>query len=93
MCKNECAFSKDAEIVNDLGLHARCAAKIAELARKAKSKVWLHKGDETVDAKSMIDILTLACEKGTAIRVYVEAPSDEDTLNSIIALVKSGFGE
>lgn len=93
MCKNACSLSKDAVIVNDLGLHARSAAKIAELARKAKSKVWLQKGDDRVDAKSMIDILTLACEKGTAIRILVEAPADVDTLDRIAALFMNGFGE
>jgi len=58
------AFSKDVTVVNELGLHARSAGKIAKLAGDAVSKVWVQKDEERVDAGSILDILTLACEKG-----------------------------
>ena len=93
MCKNVCAFSKDVIVVNELGIHARSAAKIAELAQNAKSKVWVQKGDEKVDAKSIIDILTLACAKGSTIRIAIEDQSDRETFNKIIKLVRNGFEE
>ena len=93
MCKNACAFSKDVIVVNELGIHARSAAKIAELAQNAKSKVWVQKGDEKVDAKSIMDILTLACAKGSTIRIAIDDQSDRDTFNKIIKLVKNGFEE
>jgi phosphocarrier protein HPr len=91
MCKNACAFSKDVIVVNELGIHARSAAKIAELAQNAKSKVWVQKGDEKVDGKSIIDILTLACAKGSTIRIAIEDQSDRETFNKIIKLVRNGF--
>ncbi|MFO7559858.1 MAG: HPr family phosphocarrier protein [Desulfobacterales bacterium] len=80
-------------ILNPLGLHARPAALIAEAAQKAKSKVWIIRNGEKVDASSIIDILTLACLKGTKIMLQVDDPSDKDVLNSIAALFESGFGE
>jgi phosphocarrier protein HPr len=86
-------FSQDVTVVNELGIHARSAAKIAELAKNAKSKVWVQKGDEKVDGKSVIDILTLAAEKGSTIRIAIEDASEMDTLNRIIKLVSDGFGE
>jgi phosphocarrier protein HPr len=93
MCKNAYAFSKDVIVINELGIHARSAAKIAELAQNAKSKVWVQKGDEKVDAKSIMDILTLACAKGSTIRIAIEDQSDRDTFNKIIKLVRNGFEE
>ena len=93
MCKNVCAFSKNVIVVNELGIHARSAAKIAELAQNAKSKVWVQKGDEKVDAKSIIDILTLGCEKGSTLQITIEDQSDMETFNKIITLVRNGFGE
>jgi phosphocarrier protein len=93
MCENIEAFSKDAIVVNELGLHARSAAKIAELAKNAKSNVWLQKGGEKVDAKSIIDILTLACEKGSTIQIVIEDQSDMDILNNVLKLIRNGFGE
>ena len=93
MCKHIGAFSKDVIVVNELGLHARSAAKIAELAQNAKSNVWLQKGEEKVDGKSIIDILTLACEKGSTIRIAIEDQSDMEIFNKIVNLVRNGFGE
>jgi len=86
-------FSKDVTVVNDLGLHARSAAKIAELARDASSKVWLEKNKERVDARSILDILTLACEKGSKLTIVIKDTSDMPILNRIVRLVKNGFGE
>lgn len=86
-------LSKQVTILNELGLHARPAALIAEVAQKAKSNVWIIRNGETVDASSIIDILTLACLKGTEITLQVDDPSDRDVLNNITALFESGFGE
>ena len=86
-------FSKDIFIINELGLHARSAARIAEMALHAKSNVWITKEEETVDAKSIIDMLTLACAKGSKITVAIESGSDIDILNNIVQLVEAGFGE
>ena len=86
-------FSKDVTIINELGLHARSAAQIAQIARHAKSKVWVIRDDETVDAESVIDILTLACGKGSNITIKIDNHMDMDILNQIVELVESGFGE
>lgn len=87
------AQSKTIRIVNDLGLHARSAAKLAKLAAEASGGVWIMKNGNTADATSMLDILTLACPKGTKITVSVDDESDLDILEHIAALVRSGFGE
>jgi phosphocarrier protein len=80
-------------VTNELGVHARSAAKIAKLAQKAKSAVWLIKGEVKVDAGSIMEILTLECAKGTHIGLMVENPSDENILEEIVALVENGFEE
>ena len=93
MNETEQAFSKEVTVVNELGLHARSAAKIAELARDATSKVWVQKNEERVDARSILDILTLACEKGSKLTIVIEDRADMLILNRIVDLVKNGFGE
>jgi phosphotransferase system HPr (HPr) family protein len=84
---------KETVIRNRLGLHARAAGQIALLAQKAAHPVWLQCGDVRADASSIIDILTLACGKGSPIRVMVESPEDRAVLEAIIELVEQGFGE
>jgi phosphocarrier protein len=87
------ARSRSLSIVNDLGLHARSAAKLAQLAGEATSGVWIMKNGDAADATSMLDILTLACPKGTTITVSIDDEADMPVLERICALVRSGFGE
>ena len=90
---NEQGISRTTVICNELGLHARSAAKIAEIAGNAVSNIWLVKDDQRADASSIVDILTLACEKGTKIEIIIEDPADADILTALVDLVDSGFGE
>ena len=80
-------------IVNELGLHARSAAKIAEVAQNAKHKVWVRYDGEQVDAASIIDILTLGAACGSEIEIEIENAEDTSILNAIANLVQTGFGE
>jgi phosphotransferase system HPr (HPr) family protein len=84
---------KVATIKNELGLHARSAAQIAHIASKSAAGVWLEKDDKMADASSIIDILTLACEKGTKITIIIENLADINILDAIVDLIDSGFGE
>ena len=84
---------KRVTVINELGLHARPAAMIAKLARKARAGIWLIKNGEQVDASSIIDILTLEGSKGTGITLRIDHPDDIDILNEIRTLFDNGFKE
>ena len=84
---------RDVIIKNELGLHARSAAQIAKLVQNSKAAVWIKRGDEKADASSIVDILTLACEKGSTITIIIEDPADIDILKAIAEMVESEFGE
>ena len=86
-------LSREVVIVNELGLHARSAAKIAALAQNSKAAVWVQKDAEKADASSIVDILTLACEKGSKITLTIEDKADRPILEDIVNLVETGFGE
>ena len=85
--------SRTLTIVNDLGMHARSAAKLAKLAEAASQGVWILKNGDTADATSMLDIMTLACPKGSEITIRIDDEADLETLERIVELVRSGFGE
>ena len=93
MTHNQTEIRKDVTIVNELGMHARSAAQLSEIAKEARAPIWLQRDNERVDARSIIDILTLACEKGSTITIVIEDPADLDTLDRIVDLVQDGFGE
>ena len=89
----ETNLQRSVMIVNELGLHARSAAKIAEVAQNAKHKVWVGLEDDKVDAASIIDLLTLGCNQGTEIVISIENETDHPILKQIVDLVEAGFGE
>lgn len=85
--------SRRVVVKNELGLHARPAALIARIARNAQAGIWIALNENTVDATSVIDILTLACQKNCEITLIIDDESDIDILNDIVDLIESGFGE
>ena len=80
-------------IKNELGLHARSAAQIADIAQDSIANVWIQKGDEKADAASILDILTLACAKEAQITIVIEDLADLPILDAITDLVDRGFGK
>ena len=87
------SLSRTVNITNQLGLHARAAAKIAKIAESASAGVWIIRNRQRADASSILDILTLANEEDAHITIAVDNPSDMDILNAIEEMVKKGFGE
>ena len=86
-------LSKNVTITNPLGLHARSAAKIAKLVKKARSNVWIIKDKDKANASSIIDILSLAGIKDSELTLLIEDASDIDILNDLAQLIEDGFGE
>ena len=86
-------LSRNVIVINELGLHARSAARIAEIARKANYRVWIIKNKKKVDASSILDILTLESTKGSKITLKIDNKSDLDILNDIVKQFETGFGE
>ena len=93
MAEKEQKKYRHTTIVNELGLHARSAAQIADIAQNSIANVWIQKDDEKADASSILDILTLACPKETKITIIIEDLADIKILTAIVDLVDSGFGE
>ena len=94
MATNDQSLERDLEIVNELGLHARSAALLAKTAQQAANGVWIRRsGGEEMDAKQILDILTLAAGRGERVHIRIEDPDDADVLNRIVKLFQDGFGE
>ncbi|MFH2092858.1 MAG: HPr family phosphocarrier protein [Pseudomonadota bacterium] len=86
-------LTRRTSVKNELGMHARPASKIAQIAGEAKSDVWLSIDSQKSDAASIIDILSMCAVKGTQICVEIEDEADTLILDQIIDFFESGFGE
>ena len=65
---HECEFI----VVSTLGLHARPAGQFVSVAGRFKSKISVGRGDEWVDGRSVLSLLSLAAGNGTKLRIRAE---------------------
>ena len=87
------SFSKTVTIVNQLGLHARAATKLAQLCQKFDARIELQQEGRTADASSVLALLMLASSKGKNVEVVTHGNQAEAALISVVELIESGFDE
>jgi phosphocarrier protein HPr len=80
-------------IVNKLGMHARSAALFSKQASQFTSKIEVIKDQMKVNGKSIMELLTIAAVKGAKIIIRTDGNDEEAAVNSLVSLVKDGFGE
>ncbi|KXF80042.1 HPr family phosphocarrier protein [Enterovibrio coralii] len=86
-------LSKEVLIRNRLGLHARAAIKLVELAQSFDAEVTVSKGDQTVTADSVMAILLLDSSQGEQIMVSANGTQAEQALDAVTSLIEAGFDE
>ncbi len=85
--------SQEVKVVNKLGMHARAAARFVREASRHPCEVWLRKGEDRVNGKSIMGILTLAGARGDTLVIETDGPGEVDALDALVELVRGGFGE
>lgn len=86
-------ITRDAPIVNPLGLHARPAAQFVKLASTFESEIEVRKDGLTINGKSIMGVMMLAAECGSTITITATGVDEEAAVAALIALVARGFGE
>ena len=85
--------SQNVTVVNQLGMHARAAAKFVHLATRYEARVKVARDHREMDGKSIMGILLLAAARGSTITISAEGTDEHDAVSALVALVESGFGE
>jgi phosphocarrier protein len=85
--------SQSVTVVNELGMHARAAAKFVHLAARFTARVKVARQGREMDGKSIMGILLLAAARGSRITISADGADEEAVIAALVALVESGFGE
>jgi len=85
--------SREVTVRNQLGMHARAAAKFVHLATRFEARVRVAHDRREMDGKSIMGILLLAAARGTTITISADGADELDAVSALVALVESGFGE
>jgi len=80
-------------VSNRAGIHARPAAFLVQVAKDFKSSIYLEKGNDRINVKSIMGILTLAAAYKTELKVIAEGEDEEQAVQAIIRLFESKFEE
>lgn len=82
----------EVEVINKAGLHARAAAKLAELCGRFACEIQVGH-EKMVDGKSILSLMMLAAVKGTMLTVETKGPDEDEALQAITDLVNNRFDE
>jgi phosphocarrier protein len=86
-------IEKTVMIKNKLGLHARAAVKLVNLANRFESSVKIEKDGSEIDGKSILGILTLAATQGSEIKLRVSGRDEAKAAEALIGLINDRFQE
>jgi len=87
------SLSRDIEIINKLGMHARAAAKFVKLASAFESQIDIERKGRRVNGKSIMGVMMLAASKGSEITIYADGNDAEESLDQLEALINNRFDE
>jgi phosphocarrier protein len=86
-------LQREAEIVNKLGMHARAAAKLTQLAGQFNSSIWLTRNGKRVNAKSIMGVMMLAAARGATISIEADGPDEAAAMQALTELIANCFEE
>ncbi len=86
-------LTRETEIINKLGLHARASAKLTQLAGKFQCEVWMAKGSRRINAKSIMGVMMLAAGKGSKVTLETDGADEAEAMDALLALIADYFGE
>lgn len=85
--------SREIEIINKLGLHARASSKLVQLANGFKSDIMIVRNGRQANAKSIMSLMMLAAAKGAKITVTSNGDDETEALEKVCELFADRFGE
>jgi phosphocarrier protein HPr len=85
--------TREIQVSNQLGLHARAAAKFVHMATRYESQIRVRRDSRVMDGKSIMGILLLAAARGTTLTISADGPDEAAAVDALCQLVASGFGE
>ena len=86
-------ISANVTIVNNLGLHARAASRLVNCASGFVADIEIARGTRSVNAKSIMGVLTLAAAIGTELVLQADGPDERQAVDALTTLFQDRFGE
>lgn len=86
-------ITRELQIINKLGLHARAAAKLVKLSSSFESNIDIEKEGQRVNCKSIMGVMMLAASCGSNITLSAHGSDEIDALEAVADLINRRFDE
>ncbi|SHI05885.1 HPr family phosphocarrier protein [Ferrimonas marina] len=86
-------IERDVEVINKLGLHARAATRLVQLAAGFDAQICLSQGEQQAEADSVLGILLLQGSQGKTVTVRCQGPDADDAMEAVCNLFAARFDE
>lgn len=86
-------LSREVEIINKLGMHARAAAKFVQLATSFECHIDLERNSKRVNGKSIMGVMMLAANKGSSITIHADGADADISIEKLVELINNRFDE
>lgn len=86
-------MKRKVKIINESGLHARPAAIFVKTASQFKSEINIEFKDSVLNAKSIMNILSMGAKKGDEVVIITNGPDEKEALDALVNQIESKFGE
>jgi phosphocarrier protein len=87
------AVSREVQITNQRGLHARASAKFVNLASEIDAEIEVEKDGNRVCGTSIMGLMMLGAAMGDSITIRAEGDGADAAVAALAALVEDRFGE
>ena len=84
-------YTQEITVTNEVGLHAKPATYFIQKANEFQSGIWVEKDERRVNAKSLLDILSLGIVQGTTVTLIADGSDEEAAVKTLAELVNSGL--
>jgi len=87
------SITKELEIKNIKGIHARAAAAFVKLAETYTSDIQVERMGMVVSGLSIMGLMMLSASKGTTIKITISGDDEQQAMQEITKLIDNKFGE
>jgi phosphocarrier protein len=84
---------KMVKVLNRAGIHARPSALLVQTVKDFKSSIYIEKGNDKINAKSILGVITLGAGFDTELKISAEGEDEQEAVNAVVRLFESKFEE
>jgi phosphocarrier protein len=86
-------YEETVKVINRAGVHARPAALLVQAAKDFKGEIYMERGDDRINGKSIMGVITLGAAYGSEIKIIADGEDEQAAVKALVHLFETKFEE